>query len=103
MNLRSQLRVNRPNAQFEQSINMPEIRPNQSLLSGLPEHLSADLFTNTTPVQLAADEVLFLAGDTGDGCYLVEDGLLKVMMVSRSGTERIWRFSARAPLSANCR
>ena len=92
MNLRSQLRVNRPNAQFEQSINMPEIRPNQSLLSGLPEHLSADLFTNTTPVQLAADEVLFLAGDTGDGCYLVEDGLLKVMMVSRSGTEQILAF-----------
>jgi hypothetical protein len=41
--------------------------------------------TNMTPVQLAADEVLCLAGD---GCYPVEDGLLKVMMVSRSGTER---------------
>jgi CRP/FNR family cyclic AMP-dependent transcriptional regulator len=68
---------------------MPETRPNQNLLSGLPGHLSADLFTNTTPVQLAADGVLFLAGDA---CYLVEDGLLKVMMVSRSGTERILAF-----------
>jgi CRP-like cAMP-binding protein len=66
--------------------------PDQSLLSGLPEHLSASLFSNTTPVQLKADEVLFLAGDAGDGCYRVEDGLLKVTMVSRAGTERILAF-----------
>jgi CRP/FNR family cyclic AMP-dependent transcriptional regulator len=71
---------------------MPEIRPNQNLLSRLPERLSADLFTNTTPVQLAANGVLFMAGDAGDGCYLVEDGLLKVTIVSRSGTERILAF-----------
>jgi CRP-like cAMP-binding protein len=64
----------------------------QNLLSGLPEHLSASLFSNTTPVQLKADEVLFLAGDAGDGCYRVEDGLLKVTMVSRGGTERILAF-----------
>jgi len=92
VNLRSRLRVNRPNVFFERSINMPEPRPNQNLLSRLPEHLSADLFANTTPVQLAADEVLFMAGAAGDGCYLVEDGLLKVMMVSRSGTEGILAF-----------
>jgi CRP/FNR family cyclic AMP-dependent transcriptional regulator len=92
VNLRSGLRVNRPSAQFERWINMTEIRPNQSLLSRLPEHLSADLFTNTTQVRLAANGVLFMAGDAGDGCYLVEDGLLKVTMVSRSGTERILAF-----------
>ncbi len=71
---------------------MPPTRPKQSLLSGLPEHLWADLFTNATPVRLASDEVLFMAGDAGDGCYLVADGLLKVTMVSRSGTERILAF-----------
>ncbi len=72
---------------------MPPTRTSQnSLLSGLPEHLSASLFTSATPVQLAADEVLFLAGDAGDGCYRVEDGLLKVTMVSRAGTERILAF-----------
>ena len=64
----------------------------RSLLSALPEHLSASLFGNTTPVRLKADEVLFLAGDAGDGCYRVEDGLLKVTMVSRAGTERILAF-----------
>jgi CRP/FNR family transcriptional regulator, cyclic AMP receptor protein len=71
---------------------MPPTRTNQSLLSELPQHLAANLFTAATPAQLGADEVLFLAGDAGDGCYRVEDGLLKVTMVSRSGTERILAF-----------
>jgi CRP/FNR family cyclic AMP-dependent transcriptional regulator len=71
---------------------MPTTRVNPSLLSGLPEHLSANLFTSATPVKLNADEVLFLSGDAGDGCYRVEEGLLKVTMMSRSGTERILAF-----------
>ncbi len=71
---------------------MPAGHVNQSLLSELQEHLSADLFSNATPVRLAADEVLFLAGDAGNGCYRVEEGLLKVSMVSRSGAERILAF-----------
>ncbi len=44
------------------------------------------------PVRLKADEVLFLAGDPGDGCYQIDEGLLKVSMMSRSGTERILAF-----------
>ena len=71
---------------------MPPARPTPSLLTGLPEHLSASLFTSATPAKLNADEVLFLAGDAGDGCYRVEEGLLKVIMVSRGGTERILAF-----------
>jgi CRP/FNR family transcriptional regulator, cyclic AMP receptor protein len=73
---------------------MAPIRPNNnpSLLSGLPEHLSADLFKSATPSRLGADAVLFMAGDAGDGCYRVEDGLLKVTMLSRSGGERILAF-----------
>src|SRR5579883_2495174 len=71
---------------------MAATRTNSSLLSGLPEHLSANLFATATPSRLRADEVLFLAGDPGDGCYRVEDGLLKVTMVSRTGTERILAF-----------
>jgi CRP-like cAMP-binding protein len=62
------------------------------LLWGLPEHLSRDLFKGATPVHLSALEVLFHAGDAGDGCYRVDDGLLKVTMVSRSGSERILTF-----------
>jgi CRP/FNR family transcriptional regulator, cyclic AMP receptor protein len=71
---------------------MPPTRSSPSLLSGLPEHLSANLFNSAKPARLAADEVLFIAGDIGDGCYRVEDGLLKVIMVSRSGNERILAF-----------
>jgi CRP/FNR family cyclic AMP-dependent transcriptional regulator len=65
---------------------------NQGLLSGLPEPLSGELFEAAKAVRLRSDEVLFLAGDVGDGCYRVEDGLLKVTMVSRSGSERILAF-----------
>lgn len=77
-----------PSEHFAMGI-MPPIH---SLLSGLPDHLSAALFTGAKPLQLKPDQVLFLAGDPGDGCYRVEDGLLKVTMVSRSGTERILAF-----------
>jgi CRP/FNR family cyclic AMP-dependent transcriptional regulator len=70
----------------------PVVVAKQSLLSGLPEHLSANLFNAATPVKLAADETLFMAGDAGDGCYRVDEGLLKVTMVSRAGGERILAF-----------
>ena len=43
-------------------------------------------------MRLKADEVLFLASDLGDGCYRIDEGLLKVSMMSRSGTERILAF-----------
>ena len=59
------------------------------LLSDLPERLSAGLLASAKPVKLAADEVLFLAGDPGDGCYRLNEGLLKVSMVSPTGAERI--------------
>jgi len=62
------------------------------LLWGLPEHLSRDLFNGATPVRLRVDQVLFHAGDAGDGCYRVDDGLLKVTMLSPSGNERILCF-----------
>jgi CRP/FNR family transcriptional regulator, cyclic AMP receptor protein len=71
---------------------MASPRNNPSLLSALPAHLSERLFDNASTVRLKTDEVLFLAGDAGDGCYRVDDGLLKVTMVSRSGTERILAF-----------
>jgi CRP-like cAMP-binding protein len=38
---------------------------------------------------LAPTRRCFLAGDAGDGCYRVEEGLLKASMLSPSGGERI--------------
>jgi CRP/FNR family cyclic AMP-dependent transcriptional regulator len=71
---------------------MPPAQPNHSLLLELQGKLSADLFASAVPLRLAADEALFLAGDGGDGCYLVEEGLLKVAVASQSGGERILAF-----------
>ena len=60
-----------------------------NLLSVLPANLSAALFATARPHRLKADQTLFVAGDPGDGCYRVEQGLLKVCVVSPSGGERI--------------
>jgi CRP/FNR family cyclic AMP-dependent transcriptional regulator len=78
--------------QASSSFMAPNRPTNPSLLSSLPEHLATDLFRAATPARLRADEVLFMAGDAGDGCYRVEDGLLKVTMLSRAGSERILAF-----------
>lgn len=71
---------------------MAPARSNPSLLAALPEHLGSNLFNNATPTSLAPEEALFLAGDTGNGCYRVEEGVLKVTMMSRAGAERILAF-----------
>ena len=59
------------------------------LLSRLPPQISADLFEKSRTLQLAADAVLVLEGDRGDGCYRVDRGLLKVSVISSTGGERI--------------
>jgi CRP/FNR family transcriptional regulator, cyclic AMP receptor protein len=59
------------------------------ILPSLPEHVSARLFSAATRRRLKAGEALFVAGDAGDGCYLLERGLLKVVLTSERGEERI--------------
>jgi CRP/FNR family cyclic AMP-dependent transcriptional regulator len=59
------------------------------ILPRLPQDLSAQLFANTACGHLKAGEALFLAGDTGNGCYLLNQGLLKVVISSAQGEERI--------------
>ena len=73
-------------------MNKPPPRPTTGLidvLSALPTELSSRLFSKARTVSLSADETLFLAGDAGDGCYRVEDGLLKASILSPTGGERI--------------
>jgi CRP/FNR family transcriptional regulator, cyclic AMP receptor protein len=62
------------------------------LMSALPERLSTELFAGAELVRLRSGQVLFRAGDSGHGCYRIEDGLLKVAIVSSSGAERILSF-----------
>ena len=60
--------------------------------SGLPTHLSKELFARAEVVKLPAGRVLFWEGDSGDGCYRIEDGLLKLTKISKAGAERILAF-----------
>ena len=60
-----------------------------NLLAGLPPEHFSGLFTKGRTTALAADQMLFLSGDVGDGCYRVDEGLLKVSVVAPAGGERI--------------
>ena len=53
------------------------------------EPVSSSLFAGAAPRRLKADEALFVAGQSGDGCYRLERGLLKVVVTSPGGEERI--------------
>jgi CRP/FNR family transcriptional regulator, cyclic AMP receptor protein len=59
------------------------------LLGALPSELANGLFSTARAVMLKADQVLFIAGDEGNGCYRVEEGLLKASVSAPSGSERI--------------
>jgi CRP-like cAMP-binding protein len=61
----------------------------ESLLAALPTELSQSLFAKARPVSLKADQTLFMVGDEGDGCYQVEEGLLKASIAAPGGGERI--------------
>ncbi len=60
-----------------------------ALLSIVPAKLAELLFGQARVVQLAPQQTLFTVGDPGDGFYLVNEGLLKVNIVSSAGGERI--------------
>jgi CRP/FNR family transcriptional regulator, cyclic AMP receptor protein len=58
-------------------------------LDVLPSEVSRELFAQGRSVSLDAEQTLFLAGDEGDGCYRVEEGLLKASVGAPNGSERI--------------
>jgi CRP/FNR family transcriptional regulator, cyclic AMP receptor protein len=66
----------------------PDAAP-RNLFSALPADLAERLFSKARPVRLAAGRDLFAAGDPGNGCYRIDQGLLKISAVSGSGGERI--------------
>lgn len=68
---------------------MANLSITSNLLSALSEQLPGLLFANAPQQTLKADEALFAAGDAGDGCYRLEEGLLKVEVVSPRGEARI--------------
>jgi CRP/FNR family transcriptional regulator, cyclic AMP receptor protein len=58
-------------------------------VSVLPETLLSTLFKEATERGLLEGEMLFRAGDPGDGCYRIQTGLVKVVVASQHGEERI--------------
>jgi CRP/FNR family cyclic AMP-dependent transcriptional regulator len=78
----------RPAERTRMPIAKPVPRP-ESLLAALPTELSHSLFVKARSVSLAASQTLFVAGDEGDGCYRVEEGLLKASIAAPAGGERI--------------
>lgn len=67
---------------------MPKLPP-ENLIAALPPDLSVDLFSQGRSVRLKAGQMLFSAGDVGNGCYRIDSGLLKVSAIGRSAGERI--------------
>src|SRR5215469_918232 len=60
-----------------------------NVLSELPEKLLSELFEHAVEHNLRDGEVLFRAGDVGDGCYRIQAGLVKVVVISQRGEDRI--------------
>ena len=76
--------------QFKTILRMAKSLPQpESWLAALPTELSQSLFANARPLSVAASRTLFVAGDEGDGCYRVEEGLLKASVSVAAGGERI--------------
>ena len=65
------------------------MRRREALLAALPAELSHGLFVKARTIPLSADQILFAAGNEGDGCYRVDEGLLKASVTEPGGGERI--------------
>jgi hypothetical protein len=75
-------RINGTRGSESQTVLLPPAMPRSTstaILSRLPEPLSAHLFAGAKSCHLRAGDALFAAGDSGDGCYRQERGLLKVI------------------------
>ena len=81
-------RSSEPKSQVSESAFAQAIR----LLTGLPEKYAGALLEGANAISLPEGEKLFSKGDAGNGCYWLEEGLLKVSITSDSGEERIIAF-----------
>lgn len=57
--------------------------------AALPPEVTGRLLERANPVKIGASQTLFIAGDPGDGCYIIDEGLLKVELASEAGVNRI--------------
>jgi CRP-like cAMP-binding protein len=55
----------------------------------MPWGVRKSLLTAANEVNLKSREVLFHAGDGGDGCYFLREGVVKAAVVAKDGQERL--------------
>jgi len=65
------------------------IQPERQTIKFMTEPLSTSLFAGAASRHIKAGDVLLIAGAPSDGCYRLEQGLLKVVVTSSWGEERI--------------
>ena len=68
---------------------MITVRKATNLLKQLPERLMTQLFEGAASGKAVAGTALFSEGDEGDGLYLIDGGLLKIVVKSPHGEARI--------------
>jgi CRP-like cAMP-binding protein len=73
----------------DQGSGMRILQRSSTILSRLPPRIATQLFCCALERIAKAGEALFVAGDRGDGCYRVEQGLVKITVTSDRGEERI--------------
>src|SRR5215813_2552077 len=73
----------------DQGSGMRVLQRSGLILSRLPPRVTRQLFACAFERAIKAGEALFVAGDRGDGCYRVEQGLVKITVTSDRGEERI--------------
>jgi CRP/FNR family transcriptional regulator, cyclic AMP receptor protein len=59
------------------------------LARNLPWPVRRSFLAAAKPVALRSRDILFHAGDVGDGCYLLRSGVVKASVISRDGQERL--------------
>ena len=69
-----------------------------NLLSGLPSEFSSRLLARAPAIALKKGQTLFEIGAIGDGCYWLEEGVLKVSIASPQGAERILAILGRGSI-----
>lgn len=60
-----------------------------NLAKDMPWGARRAFLSASRPLELGSREVLFHAGDSGDGCYLLRSGVVKAAVIARDGQERL--------------
>lgn len=58
-------------------------------LSSAPWAVRRALLRAARPLRLGPRDILFHAGDEGDGCYFLRDGAVKASVIAKDGQERL--------------